>query len=173
LSTAAKLGAEPEVYKILVYNQLTPDEVEKTNIPIEKLIFWDITASLPGKTAVDAPHISIYWYGPHVSTEEGKIVRMKSVKLDEKYTESIRRIVTEKVGGTVSEKENGVEFKDFTFKTSYNNIVDLSRAISKIGKLTCEITLEFGKVTKAEKANSTFPKTKVLGEKALEEESKD
>ncbi len=172
MSSAAKLGEEPDVYKILVYNQLTPDEVAKTTFPIEKLIFWDITASLPGKNAVDAPHLTVYWYGPHVSTEEGKVVHMKSVKIDPKYTDSIRAVVEKKVGGTASEREKGVEFKDFTMKLSYENLVDLAKSIAKVGNLNCELSLEFGRVTKAEKANSSFPKTKILGEKALEGEER-
>ena len=59
---SSPFGVEPQVYKVLVYNQLTPDEVVKTNIDVKKLTFWDVTASNPGKSAVDDPHISVYWY---------------------------------------------------------------------------------------------------------------
>jgi hypothetical protein len=165
---SSKFGEEPDLYKILVYNQLTADEVEKANLPVEKLIYWDITASLPGKNPTDAPHVTVYWYGPNVSTEKGKVIHMKSVKLDPKYTDTIRSIVARKVGGSESERENGVEFKDFTMKTDYREISELAKAIESSGKLSIELSLEFGKVTKQEKQSSSFPKTKILGEKALE-----
>ncbi len=168
IMSAAKLGEEPDIFKILVYNQLTSDEVAKASLPIDKLIYWDITASLRGKTAVDAPHVTVYWYGPHVSSEKGTVVHMKSVKIDPKFTESIREVVESKVGGTASVKENGVEFKDFIMKISYNELADLARTIGEKGNLSCEISLEYGKVTKEEKHSSSFPKTKILGEKALE-----
>ncbi|GEM_PF-1937231 len=164
-----KLGEEPEIYKILVYNQLTPEEVEKSNLPIEKLIYWDITASLPGQSPTEAPHVTIYWYGPNVSiTEKGKIVHLKSVKVDSKFTEKIKEIVASKVGGEISEKEHGFEFKDFSMQLSYDAISDLARSIRSLGNMAVELSLEFGKVTKEEKNRSSFPKTKILGERALE-----
>ncbi|MGI0080763.1 MAG: hypothetical protein ACRECH_14220 [Nitrososphaerales archaeon] len=163
------LGVEPNTYKIISYNQLTPDEVLKTNYPIRKLIFWDITASVPGKSAVDAPHVTVYWYGPNVSAEKGRIVHFKSIKIDPKFTESIRVAVARVVGGSSSEKEGGVEYKDFTMKINYEAIASLAKELERVGKLACEVTLEFGLVTKEEKAASTLPKTKVLGEKAVQE----
>lgn len=165
---SSPFGVEPQVYKVLVYNQLTPDEVARTNIDVKKLTFWDVTASLPGMTAVDDPHISVYWYGPDVSAEKGFIVHLKPQKLDEKFVSPIRAVVEKIVGGTVSSKENGSEFKDFTMKISYTTIADLARAIQGAAKLNCECSLEFEMVTKEEKAASTLPKTKILGEKALE-----
>ncbi|MHB1909005.1 MAG: hypothetical protein ACYCQJ_09075 [Nitrososphaerales archaeon] len=163
------LGVEPNKYKIISYNQLTTEEVLKTNYPIQKLIFWDVTASMPGKTAVDAPHITVYWYGPGVSSDKGKVVRMKSTKLESKYTDSIKNVVASKVGGETSQKEGATEFKDFTMKISYESIADLAKTIEQTGKLATEITLEFGMVTKEEKAGATLPKTKILGEKPLQE----
>ena len=163
------LGVEPNTYKIISYNQLTPDEVMKTNYPLQKLIFWDITASMPGKTAVDAPHVMVYWYGPTISSEKGTVVHFKSVKIDPKFTESIRQVVTSRVGGSASEREGGIEYKDYTMKISYESIASLAKEIEKVGKLACEMTLEFGLVTREEKAVSTLPKTKVLGEKAVQE----
>jgi len=165
---SSPFGVEPQVYKVLVYNQLTPDEVVKTNIDVRKLTFWDVTASIPGKTAVDDPHISVYWYGPDVSAEKGLIIHLRPQKLDEKYVAPIRTVVEKFVGGTVSAKENGSEFKNFTMKISYDAIADLARAIQTSAKLNCECSLEFEMVTKEEKAGSTLPKTKILGEKALE-----
>lgn len=163
------LGVEPNKYKMISYNQLTPDEVLKTNYPIEKLVFWDITASLPGKSASEASHITVYWYGPKVSSDTGFVIRMKSVKLEPKYVDPIGAIVTSKVGGNTSYKEGATEFRNFTMKISYATIADLALAIEKSGKLTTDATLEFGMVTKEEKAASTIPKTKILGEKPLQE----
>jgi hypothetical protein len=163
------LGVEPNKYKMISYNQLTPDEVQNANYPIEKLIFWDITSSLPGKSTTDAPHTTVFWYGPNVSSDKGFVIRMKSIKIDPKFTEPIHQIVTSRVGGETSEKEGGTEFKNFTMKISYKSIADLARAISATGKLTTETTLEFGMVTKEEKISSTLPKTKILGEKPLQE----
>ncbi len=154
---------------MISYNQLSAEEVASTNYQIQKLIFWDITASVPGKTAVDSPHITVYWYGPNVSSDKGKIIRLKSHKLDPKYTEPIKEIVSKRVGGSTSMKEGATEFKDFTIKISYSSIADLSREIEKAGRLACETTLEFGMVTKEERAGSTLPKTKILGEKPLQE----
>ncbi len=166
---SSSFGEEPSTYKVLVYNQLTPDEVSKANIDVRKVSFWDITASLPGKTAVDAPHISIYWYGPSASeVEKGKIIHLKSTKLDSKLTEPIKSVVTAKVGGTLSEKEGGLEFKNYTMKISYASISDLARSIEKAGGVSCECTLEYEMVSKEEKSSCPFPKTKILGEKALE-----
>ena len=163
------LGVEPKTYKVISYNQLTADEVIKTNYPIQKLIFWDITASMPGKTALDAPHVSVFWYGPTISSELGKIVRFKGVKIEQKYIEEIQQTIAARVGGEASEKEGGIQYKDFTMKISYQTIADLAREIEKVGKLATEITLEFGMITKEEKAACTIPKTKVLGEKPLQE----
>ncbi len=163
------LGVEPNKYKMISYNQLTPDEVQKVNYPIEKLVFWDVTASLPGKSASEAPHISVYWYGPKVSSDKGFVIRMKSVKLEPKYVDPIGLIVASKVGGTASTKEGATEYRNFTMKISYSTIADLARLIEKSGKLATEVTLEFGMVTKEEKAASTISKTKILGEKPLQE----
>jgi len=161
-------GVEPQVYKVLVYNQLTPDEVSKTNIDIKKLTFWDITAGMPGKTSVDDPHVSVYWYGPTVSSEKGFVIHMKGHKLEEKFTEPIRAMVERTVGGEVSSREMGTEFKNYTIKINYNSIADLAKSIQSAGRLASECTLEFEMVTKEEKSASTLPKTKILGEKALE-----
>ena len=68
---ASHFGEEPDMYKVLVYNQLSPEDVSKTNIDIKKVTFWDISASVPGSTSLDDPHVSIYWYGPNVSVEKG------------------------------------------------------------------------------------------------------
>lgn len=163
------MGVEPNKYKIISYNQLTSDEVLKTNYPIQKLIFWDITASMQGGTAVDAPHVTVYWYGPTVSAEKGSVVHFKSIKIDPKFTEAIRQAVTARVGGSVSEREGGVEYKDFVMKISYEAIASLAKELERVGKLACEVTLEFGLVTKEERAASTLPKTKVLGEKPVQE----
>jgi hypothetical protein len=163
------LGVEPNTYKILSYNQLTPEEASKTNYPIQKLIFWDITASMQGQTAVDAPHVTVYWYGPKVSSERGKIVHFKSIKIDPKFTEPIAQVIAAKVGGTASEKEGGIEYKDFEMKISYDSIASLAKDVERIGKLAAEITLEFGLITKEERAASTLPKNKILGEKAVQE----
>jgi hypothetical protein len=165
---SSPFGEEPSTFKVLVYNQLSPEEVAKANIDIRKVSFWDITASMPGRTAVEDPHISVYWYGPKVSVEKGRVIHMKSHKLDEKFTEPIQAIVAAKVGGTQSAREGGVEFKDFTMKINYAEIADLAKAIQNSGKLSCECTLEYEMVTKEERAASTVPKLKVLGEKALE-----
>ena len=165
---SSTFGVEPEVYKVLVYNQLSSDEIAKAIIDIRKVTFWDITASVPGSTAVDSPHISVYWYGPGVSTEKGRIVHLKTLKLDSKYSEPIRTAVAAKVGGTASEKEGGIEFRDYTMKISYASLVDLSKAMEQAGKVACEATIEYEMVTKQEKANSGLPKTKILGEKAQE-----
>jgi hypothetical protein len=161
-------GEEPKIYRVLVYNQLTPEEVSKANIDIKKLSFWDITSSLPGRTSVDDPHISVYWYGPNVSTERGFVIHMKSHKLEPRFTEPIRQAVERLVGGTASNKDNGTELNKFTMKISYQSLADLARQIQAAGKLTAECTLEYEMVTKEEKAASTLPKTKILGEKALE-----
>jgi hypothetical protein len=163
------LGVEPNTYKMISYNQLTPDEVAKTNYPIRKLIYWDITASIHGKTAVDAPHVTVYWYGPTVSSEKGTIIHFKSVKIDPKFTESIREVVASNVGGSVSEREGGFEYKDYAMKISYDSIASLAREMERVGKLACEVTLEFGLITKEERLAATLPKTKVLGEKAVQE----
>ena len=165
---SSPFGEEPQVYKVLVYNQLTPDEVSKTNFDIKKLTFWDVTSSLPGKTSVDDPHISVYWYGPNVSSEKGFIIHMKGHKLDEKFTAPIREVVEKLVGGTASPREMGTEFKNFTMKISYDAIANLAKSIQTAGRLASECSLEFEMVTKEEKAASTLPKTKILGEKALE-----
>ncbi len=163
------LGVEPNKYKMISYNQLTPEEVLKTNYPLEKLIFWDITSSLPGKSTTDAPHITVYWYGPHISSDKGYVIRMKSTKIEPKYSGPIQEVISSKVGGEVSQKEGATEFKNFTMKISYNSIADLANAIRTIGKLSTEITLEFGMVTKEEKASASLPKAKILGEKPLQE----
>jgi hypothetical protein len=168
MNMSIPFGEEPKIYKVLVYNQLTPDEVSKSNIDVKKLTYWDITASLPGKTSVDDPHISVYWYGPDVSSDKGFVVHMKGHKLDQKFTEPIQAVVEKKVGGSVSTKENAIEFKNFTMKIGFSSISDLARAIQGAGRLNCECSLEFEMVTKEEKAASTLPKTKILGEKALE-----
>ena len=165
---SASLGAEPEAYRVLVYNQLTPEEVEKANIDIKKVTYWEVTASIPGSSAVESPHISVYWYGPNVSSEKGKIVHVKSLKLDPKYADPIKAVMAGKIGGTSIEKEGGLEFKDFTMKINYSSIGALARSIQSTGKINCEATLEYEMVTKQEKANSTLPKTKILGEKPLE-----
>lgn len=165
---SSTFGEEPEKYKVFVYNQLTPDEVAKANIDVRKVSFWDITAGVPGATAVDAPHVSIYWYGPNVSAEQGKVIHMKGWKLDPKYTEPIKAVVTTKVGGTVSERDGGIEFKDYTMKISYASVADLAKSIEQAGKLASEVTIEYEMISKEEKANSSLPKTKILGEKALE-----
>lgn len=123
---------------------------------------------MPGRSSVDDPHVSVYWYGPKVSAEKGFVIHMKGHKLDEKYTEPIRGIVEKIVGGTVSARENDSEFKGFTMKISYATIADLAKSIQSVGKLASECSLEFEMVTKEEKASSNLPKTKILGEKALE-----
>jgi hypothetical protein len=164
---ASPFGEEPQIYKVLVYNQLTPDEVSKTNIDIKKLSFWDISAGIPGSTSVDDPHISVYWYGPEVSAEKGFVIHMKAHKLDEKFTAPIQGVVEKIVGGTSSSRENGTEFKNFTMKIGYASITNLAKSIQAAGKLAAECSLEFEMVTKEEKASSTLPKTKILGEKAL------
>jgi hypothetical protein len=163
------LGVEPNKYKMISYNQLTPEEVLKTNYPIEKLIFWDVTSSLPGKSTTDAPHITVYWYGPHVSSDKGYVIRLKNIKIDPKFTEPVAKVVTSKVGGEAIQKEGATEFRNFTMKISYKAIADLANTIAATGKLSTETTLEFGMVTKEEKAASTLPKTKILGEKPLQE----
>jgi hypothetical protein len=163
------LGVEPKKYKVISYNQLTPDEVAKTNYEIRKLIFWEIMTSVPGETAVDAPHITTYWYGPTISSEGGRIIHMKSTKFDPEYTEKILSLLKQRVGGTVSHKEGGEEFKDFTMKISYESISNLAKEMERVGKLACELSLEFGLIAKEERASSTLPKSKVLGEKPLEE----
>jgi len=165
---ASPFGEEPQIYKVLVYNQLSPEEVSRTNIDIRKLTFWDITASLPGKSSVDDPHISVYWYGPSVSSEKGFIIHLKGHKLDEKLTEPIRATVEKIVGGTPSSREMGTEFKNFTMKIAYDSISNLAKSIQSAGRLASECSLEFEMVTKEEKAGSTLPKIKILGEKALE-----
>ena len=165
---SASFGVEPEAYRALVYNQLTPEEVVKANIDVKKVSFWEVTASIPGSSAVDSPHISVYWYGPNVSTEKGRIVHMKSLKLDPKYADPIKSVMTGKIGGTPTEKEGGVEFKDFTMKINYANIAALAKSMQEAGRVACEITLEYEMVTREEKANSNLPKTKILGEKPLE-----
>ncbi|MDA4112128.1 MAG: hypothetical protein OK439_06280 [Thaumarchaeota archaeon] len=165
---SSPFGVEPQIYKVLVYNQLTPEEVLKTNYDVKKMTFWDVSASIPGKTSVDDPHISVYWYGPNVSAEKGFIIHLKPHKLDEKFITPIRSVVEKIVGGQVSSKENGSEFKDFTMKISYSAIADLAKAIQNAGKLNCECSLEFEMITKEERAASTLSKTKILGEKALE-----
>jgi hypothetical protein len=165
---ATPFGEEPQVYKVLVYNQLTPDEVSKTNIDIKKLTFWDVTASMPGKSSVDDPHISVYWYGPNVSSEKGFVIHLKGHKLDEKFTEPIRSVVEKIVGGETSSREMGTEFKNFTMKINYDSITNLAKQIQTAGRLNSECSLEFEMVSKEEKAGSTLPKTKILGEKALE-----
>ncbi len=156
------------MYKVLVYNQLSPDEVSKTNIDIKKVSFWDISASIPGNTSVDDPHVSVYWYGPNVSAEKGLIIHMKGHKLDRKYTDPIAQIVAAKVGGTPTTKDTETEFKNFTMKINYASLADLANEIQKAGKLNSECTLEFEMISKQEKALSTLPKTKILGEKPLE-----
>jgi hypothetical protein len=165
---SSPFGEEPQIYKVLVYNQLTPDEVSKTNIDIKKMTFWDITASLPGKSSVDDPHISVYWYGPTVSSEKGFVIHMKGHKLDEKFTGPIKEVVEKIVGGEASSREMGTEFKNFTMKINYDAITNLAKSIQAAGRLASECSLEFEMVTKEEKATSTLPKTKILGEKALE-----
>ena len=164
---ASHLGEEPEMYKVLVYNQLSPDEVSKTNIDIKKVSFWDISAGIPGNTSVDDPHVSVYWYGPNVSAEKGLIIHMKGHKLDHKYTDPIAQIVAAKVGGTQTTKDAETEFKNFTMKINYATLADLANEIQKAGKLNSECTLEFEMISKQEKAQSTLPKLKILGEKPL------
>jgi len=165
---SSPFGEEPKIYKVLVYNQLTPDEVLKTNLDIKKLTFWDITSGVPGKSSVDDPHISVYWYGPTVSAEKGFVIHLKGHKLEEKFTEPIRGVVEKMVGGTSSAREMGTEFKNFTMKINYESIANLAKAVQSAGRLVSECSLEFEMVTKEEKAASTLPKTKILGEKALE-----
>ena len=165
---ASHLGEEPDMFKVLVYNLLSPDEVAKANFDIKKVSFWDISASVPGKTAVDDPHISVYWYGPNVSTEKGSTIHLKSHKLDPKFTDPIKAIVAVKVGGTASSKDSETEFKNFTMKINYASLADLANEIQKAGKLNCDCTLEYEMISKEEKAQSTLSKTKILGEKPLE-----
>lgn len=165
---ASHLGQEPDMYKVLVYNQLTPEEVAKTNLDIRKVTFWDVSASIPGSTAVDDPHLSVYWYGPNVSAEKGLIIHLKGHKLDTKYIEPISQVVAAKVGGTATTKGSETEFKNFTMKINYASIADLAKEIQKAGKLNSECTLEFEMISKEEKAQLTLPKTKLLGEKPLE-----
>ncbi|MGH2638868.1 MAG: hypothetical protein ACRDF4_06255 [Rhabdochlamydiaceae bacterium] len=161
-------GEEPSIYKVLVYNQLAPDEVAKANIDVKKVSFWDISASVPGKTGVDDPHISVFWYGPHVSSERGLIIHLKSHKLDAKYSDPIKALVASKVGGSATTKDNETEFKNFAMKISYGALAELAKAMQDAGKLSCECSVEYEMVTKEEKAGSTLPKTKILGEKPLE-----
>jgi hypothetical protein len=165
---ASHFGEEPDTYKVLVYNQLSPEEVSKANIDIRKVSFWDISASMPGKTAVDDPHISIYWYGPNVSSEKGLIIHLKGHKLDSKFTDPIREIVAARVGGTATTKDAETEFKNFTMKINYASIGALAQEIEKAGKVKCDCSVEYEMVSKEEKAQSTLPKTKILGEKPLE-----
>jgi len=165
---SASFGVEPEAYRALVYNQLSPEEVLKASIDVKKVSYWEVTASIPGSSAVDSPHISVYWYGPNVSIERGRIVHMKSLKLDPKYADPIKSVMIGKIGGTPAEKEGGVEFKDFTMKISYASIAALAKSMQEAGRVACEVTLEYEMVTKEEKANSNLPKTKILGEKPLE-----
>ncbi len=165
---SSNLGVEPDMYKVLVYNQLTPDEVAKANIDIKKVSFWDVSAGVPGSTSVDDPHISVYWYGPHVSAEKGSVIHMKGHKLDRKYSDPITKIVAMKVGGTATTKDSETEFKNFTMKINYATLADLAREIQKAGNLNCECTLEYEMISKEDKANCTLPKTKILGEKPLE-----
>jgi hypothetical protein len=165
---SSPFGEEPKVYRVLVYNQLTPDEVSKTNIDVKKLTFWDITASIPGKSSVDDPHISVYWYGPSVSSEKGFIIHLKGHKLEEKFTQPIRDVVEKFVGGVASAKDGSTEFKNFTMKINYESIANLARSVQSAGRLSSECSLEFEMITKEEKAGSTLPKMKILGEKALE-----
>lgn len=165
---ASHFGDEPDMYKVLVYNQLSPEDVAKTNIDIRKVTFWDISASVPGSTAVDDPHVSIYWYGPNVSTEKGLVIHMKGHKLDRKYTDPIAQVVASKVGGTPTTKDSETEFKNFTMKINYASLRDLANEIQKAGRLTCECTLEFEMISKEEKAQLNLPKNKLLGEKPLE-----
>ena len=165
---ASHFGEEPDTYKVLVYNHLSPEEVSKANIDIKKVSFWDITASMPGKTAVDDPHISVYWYGPNVSSEKGLVVYLKGHKLDKKFTDPIRDVVARTVGGTATTKDAETEFKNFTMKINYAAISSLAEAIQKSGSLKCDCTLEYEMVSKEEKEQSTIPKLKILGEKPLE-----
>lgn len=161
-------GEEPDVYKVLVYNQLSPDDIAKANIDIKKVTFWDITVSIPGKTAVDDPHLSVYWYGPTVSAEKGLVIYMKSHKLESKFTDPIRSIVATRVGGAATVKDTESEFKNFNMKINYSSISDLAREIQNVGHLACDCSLEYEMVSKEEKAQSTIPKSKILGEKPLE-----
>ncbi len=156
------------MYKVLVYNQLSPEEVARANIDIKKVTFWDISASVPGQTAVDDPHISVYWYGPNVSSEKGLIVHLKGHKLDAKHVEPIQGVVSSIVGGTPTRKDLETEFKNFTMKINYVSIANVANEIQKAGKLKCECTLEYEMITKEEKAQSTLPKIKILGEKPLQ-----
>lgn len=168
LEMASHFGEEPDTYKVLVYNHLSPEEVSKANIDIKKVSFWDVTASMPGKTAVDDPHISVYWYGPHVSAENGLVVHLKGHKLDTKFTDPIKDVVASRVGGTATTKDAETEFKNFTMKINYAAISSLAEEIQKAGSLKCDCTLEYEMVSKEEKAQSTIPKLKILGEKPLE-----
>ena len=77
-------------------------------------------------------------------------------------------MVEKLVGGTASPREMGTEFKNFTMKISYDAITNLAKSIQAAGRLASECSLEFEMLTKEEKAASTLPKTKILGEKALE-----
>ena len=165
---SASFGEEPSVYKVLVYNQLTPEEVSKANIDITKVSFWDVSASIPGNTAGDDPHISVYWYGPRVASEHGSVIYTKSHKLDPRFTDPIKSVIASKVGGTQTIKDHETAFKDFSMKINYASIADLARAIEQAGKLNCECTLEYEMISKEEKSSSALPKTKILGEKALE-----
>jgi hypothetical protein len=165
---ASHFGEEPDMYKVLVYNQLSPDEVAKTNIDIKKVSFWDISAGIPGSSSVDDPHVSVYWYGPNVSAEKGLVIHMKGHKLDTKYTDPIAQVVASKVGGTPTTKDSETEFKNFTMKINYASLADLAKEIQRAGKLNSECTLEFEMVSKQEKTQLTLPKTKLLGEKPLE-----
>jgi hypothetical protein len=123
---------------------------------------------MPGMTGVDDPHISVYWYGPNVSSERGLVIYMKGHKLDDKFTTPIKDVVAVRVGGTASTKDSETEFKNFTMKINYASIGALANEIQKAGKVKCDCTLEYEMITKEEKAESTLPKSKILGEKPLE-----
>ena len=72
------------------------------------------------------------------------------------------------MGGTDTSKDAETEFKNFTMKINYAAISSLAEEIQKAGSLKCDCTLEYEMVSKEEKAQSTIPKLKILGEKPLE-----
>jgi hypothetical protein len=160
------LSRPPEILKVLVYSTLTTEEVTKCNLPIEKLIFFDITGSLPGTMPVESPHVSVYWYGPNVSSEQGRSILFKSTKIEPQHTKALKNVIHSKVGGDFQDKEDKATFVNFTMPVTYQSIADLGNAIAKAAKISVELVLEFENITRKEKDESTLPKNRILGEKS-------
>jgi hypothetical protein len=160
------LRGPPELLKVLVYSALTTEEAVKCNIPLEKLIFFDITGSLPGSQPVESPHISVYWYGPNVSSEQGHSIFFKSTKIDHKFTTRLKKAIHAKVGGEFQDKEDRATYTNFTMPITYESICDLANIIVDNAKVKVELMLEFENVTRKEKEESTLPKNRILGERS-------